>query len=157
MMLRSLWGFLATVVLCGLAVAADQPLSVSVQPTGDAKAPGLEFTVTNTSSAPISIFETDLPWEQGSVRLVALPVRKEPLAERITSEDHFRPPPTRVIPPGESAKGRMPLSADFQLKDIDRALVEGRLILFWYYAPHTSEGKGLGEYGGWTVLQQIAR
>ena len=150
--------FAALVIAClclGIsrpARAVDQPFRVEARSVSDNRGPAIEFTMTNTSVTPLTVFESDLPWMRASTSLVALPVGNEPLRPRITSEDQFRSPPTRTLKPGESTSGRTLLSSEFQAKDVHGALAAGRLIVFWYYAPRTNKGESLGEYGGWIAV-----
>lgn len=139
------------------AVAEDQPFRIEVRPIFVADGPSVEFTLRNVSAAPITIFEPDLPWIHPSSHLVALPLGRQPLPGRITSEDYFRPPAARTIQPGEAIVGRTALSTEFQSDDLQRSLAAGRLIVFWYYAPRTTKDDPLGEYGGWIALVRPGR
>lgn len=141
---------LAIGTAAALAASPQLPLDVRVSPAAPGSDAVLMFSVTNASAGSITINESALPWgSRYSLTIVVVPKRKEPLAGVFPVEDVFAE--KRItLRPGETRTGEVEL--EWHARDARIELQDRDLLIFWHYAPETSDGKALGEYGGWTTL-----
>jgi len=143
----------AAVLNCAFTydVLADTPLRVEASATDTVRSGAVAFTITNTSSAPIEINESALPWgNRYSVLLVAVLKRtQETLRAGYPIDDVFVEKTIRLAP-GEQLKGEVALSEHFG--ELDASRRKSDLLVFWYFAPKGAGGKPLGEYGSWVLL-----
>ena len=137
------------------AVAADSPLSVVASGTTINGTPAIVFKITNTGSDPLKIEEVRLPWKNRYSATVALVDRKssDTARTKFRIEDNFG---SRLVElhPGQSIDGA--ISLERFVIDPRQFLKKNDVLIFWYYNPKDSEGRSLGEYGGWFAVPKAS-
>jgi hypothetical protein len=145
-------GFLALSI--GVAATHAQPLSqaldVSVAAEMCQNEPLLVFTITNVSGEPITLPNSEVPWNHHySVTLVVVPRNQDPLPAISPIADEFGLA-TTTLQPGEKLVGEVRISR--YVKRLGEVLQERDVIVFWYYEPMTDTARALGEFGGWVKI-----
>jgi hypothetical protein len=110
----------------------------------------LRFTIKNTGSKPITIFETSVPWRVPGGATMILAEAKTGKALKQLAFPIDEPVPLRVeIKPGEEISGERSIS---DLFDLGSALKSGDVDVFWSYQLRTVEGRQSKRVGGWLLL-----
>jgi len=146
---------LAFVILLSAGPALGElgpmPLSVVMSIERRAGNDVVVFSVTNTSSRPVTIDESAFPWAtRYSVTIVVVPERQDPLPGMFPVEDVFSDKQI-TLRPGDSERGEVQLA--WHVKNPGATLLERDAVVFWHYKPKSSTGASLGEYGGWVPLK----
>jgi hypothetical protein len=116
--------------------AEDLKLEASIESITDAT---LRFTLTNTSTQPMSFGKPYLPW--GNVNSIVIVVVKKTLGNpTLAGMRPFDNPIDEevLIAPGQSISGTVRVS-DY-VEKIDQELRKGELLVLWSYQPKTRDG-----------------
>ena len=109
----------------------------------------LNLTLTVSSDAPISMYESDLPWGNAySTVILAATVRGVPLQREAPIDDPG--PSTRSLHNGQRLVGKIRLNDRFP--ELRRELRKNDVLIFWSYEGKTVDGRKLSRSGGWHAL-----
>ena len=141
-------------VCASLAARADPvlPLRVEAVATVEHGNSMIQFSVSNVSASPITMYTADLPWGGFKSVLIVGSTRQHETLPAVPPLIDDPGPQKTTIEPGQTLRGEKKLSRHIRGVDTERRKQD--VIVLWLYEARDQNAQSKGSYVGWIALSR---